>query len=1162
MRKWRVLGPFVYGLALLLVQAGLALADELGGKIRGTVSDPSGAVIAGAQVTATNVDTGIAKQVSTAPDGGYEFLQLQAPATYNLSVQQTGFKTFQAAGVHLGLNQVYVLNVTLELGQVTQQVTVEARPAQVESTNMQLGAEISGSAIVDLPLNGRDWITLQQTLPGVVASMGDFPDNFATNGARAQSNGYLINGIDANDLPLNTPLEIPSPDAIAEVRMVTNTINPEYGRNSGAILNAVTKSGTNKFHGSAFEFYRDPFLNARNFFLPKPDQFHQNQFGGTVGGPIWKNRTFFFFSYQGTRNRQPVLAGRGFAGGTTPVFTAGQRNGNFPDIPTNTPTLATPLLSPFPLVGENGTTYPANTPYSTIFPTGSIPAVDFNPISLNLIKFMPPPNFGANEFSWNPISRNRDDQYITRIDHTFNSKDSIFGYWLIEPAKTLRDESFSGGSLPGFGQRDISHIQHYTLSWNHTFGSNALNDLRVGYNRLNFVSTDPISPVQPSSVGFTGINPQDPAGAGITSVQILGFYPPAGQSTFGFSYNGPQPRIDQTYQVTENFSKIVGRHTMKFGFEMRRAQVENPFFFVNNGYFGFFASGPFTTGDAGADFLLGIPDSYFQSSGGFIDARTREYYSYAQDQFKIRPNLTLTYGLGWEIDTPLTDIFNHSVALNAFRPGQQSTVFPTAPTGLVFPGDKGISASTYHTRWSQLGPRAGFAWSPGGSSRWSVHGGAGIYYSVPEEELTLNNLQAPPFSLTDFGIGDILGAPSFAAPFTDIRGASAPTPSIPNKYPFTPPAAGSNVDFTFYEPFTLNVMDPNFQVSSSYNYNLIVERELPGAMILTVGYVGLQARHLVTRYELNPAGRAPGVNPTCAATPGCGPTNLGAFVPQTFRYPQTNTFGSLIYGSIGQQATDANSNYNSFQTTLTKRLSHGLNFRAIYVWSHSLDPISSFEDVGGNGEPNPFNPRSNYGDSSFDARHRFVFSYAYELPSVRRFNAFQGVPSRLTDGWRIAGATTFQTGFPIGLIDSSDNSFICYSLVTKYGCPDRPNVLGPVKIVNPRSSSLVNATQGGTTAQDHYYFNPNSFSPESPGVLGDAGRNFFHGPGINNFDFALFKDTKVTENTKIELRFEFFNFFNHVQFNSPVGDVNDPNFGRVLSANPPRIIQLAAKFYF
>jgi hypothetical protein len=399
--------------------SGSTRADNVYGSVRGTVADASGGVIADAKVTATNVATGLSTTVTSGVDGSYEFLQLPAPANYTVKAEQTGFRTFEAQGIPLQLNQIYVLHVTLEVGSVTQQVTVEANPAQVETTSIELGVTISSRSIVDLPLNGRNWVQLQQLEPGVVAA-SDGRGSFATNGAQSQQNSFLINGTDDNDFPLNTVSITPSPDAIGEFKMVTSTINPEYGRNSGAILNAVIKSGSNHFHGDGFEFYRDTSLNARNFFAPEPAVFHQNQFGGTIGGPIRKEHTFFFFSYQGFRNRQPETAN---GGGNTPVFNSAQRNGTggFTDIETST------KASPFPLGGDNGQTYSAGTPYSKIFSQGFIPMSDFNSVSAGLLsKYVPLPNSG-NNYQFNPIIANVDDQYLFRIDHTFSPKDSIWG---------------------------------------------------------------------------------------------------------------------------------------------------------------------------------------------------------------------------------------------------------------------------------------------------------------------------------------------------------------------------------------------------------------------------------------------------------------------------------------------------------------------------------------------------------------------------------------------------------------------------------------------------------------------------------------------------------------------------------------------------------------
>jgi carboxypeptidase family protein len=1138
------------GLAIIFgsLSASSALADVYG-TIRGVVTDQSGAVIAGATVTVTNNSTGIAKTTTTAADGSYEVLQLPAPATYTVNAEMKGFKGFEANAVALGVDKVYVLNIQMEVGQVTQQISVEAAANQVEKTSIELGATIGASQIVDMPLNGRNWVQLQQTMPGVV-SASDGRGNYATNGSQTDQNSFLVNGVDTNDLPLNTPLVIPSPDAIAEFDMVTNTINPEYGRNSGAILNAVTKSGSNSFHGSGFEFFRDTGLNTRNFFSPSATVFHQHQFGGTVGGPIWKDHTFFFFSYQGTRNRVPNGGSQAVA-----VFTPSERNGVFPDVATSS------ALSPFPLTGENGTVYPAGTAYSTIFPTGSIPTTDFNPISAGLLsKYIPLPNSGT-EFDFNPITTGKTDQYLTRIDHTFSAKDAIWGswYWQINPS--VDDLPFTGSTLPGFPETAKRHIHEYVLAWNHTFGPTTLNEARFGYTRFNFVAVQPVNVLNPQSVGFTGIIDQHPEAASWPLIDVSSSLGPT--FSLGFSNNGPQPRIDQTYQVDDNITKIRGRHTFKMGFDMRRFEVYNPFFGNINGHFTFAGSGSYSTGDGGADFLMGIPDSYSQSGGDIINARAQEYYSYFQDQFHVRRNLTITYGTGWSVDTPLVDIYHGNHALVAFRPGQQSTIFTNAPVGYVFQGDAGVNAAGT-TKYGHFGPRFGFAWSPGESGKWSIRGGWGVYFNRSLEEQTLQFLGDPPYSVGSAGVADAGGglSPAFATPFVDIAGHG----SIPNKFPL-PSNPPSNVPFGQFEPINfLMVMDPNTSVPYAENFNLTLERQLPGSALLSLAYVGAQARHLVIVREMDP-----GINPAgCAADPTC----VANRAVQSIVFPNNFPLDGNIFSGVANNQTTGISNYNSFQATLSKHMSRGLQFFATYTYSKAMDDGSGFENsaFGGGGfggygglrATNPFNQSAaDYGPSVYDATHRFVISYTYNLPAIHHFS--NGAARRVVEGWRMSGVTSFQSGFALDVIDAGFRSLTCDVLIFS-ACWDVPNVVGPAQYGNPRSDSFVNTTKNAhnTTPKDHYWFNPNTFSREAFGTIGNAGRSPLRGPGINNFDWGFYKDTAITEQTRMELRFEFFNLFNHTQFsdNSISTNINSGNFGRILSAQPSRIIQLAAKFYF
>ncbi len=490
-----------------------AKADNLYARIQGTVTDPSGAALVGVKLTATNVGTNISYQSESKAEGNFVFLNLPV-GTYKVVATSSGFRTSTATGITLVLDQVYALNIKMELGQISEQVLVEASNVQVETSNTQLGTVIGGDTIRDMPLINRNWINLQQLEPGVVASSDRFGSNFSTNGSQSQQNSYLIMGQDSNDLPLNTPLIIPNPDAIGEFNLVTNTINPEYGRNSGAVLNAAIRSGTNAFHGDAFDFYRDTFLNDRDFFTQKAAVFHQNQFGGTIGGPIYKNHTFFFFSYQGTRARQAQPFN------VPTVFSPAERTGDFSadGLQGSTST------SPFPLFGDNasicpvsgGTRCPAGTAYNALFSTGVIPSQDLDPIAVNLTnKFVPPPtNLSDNTFAFSPVTKLKADQYIWRVDHTFSQKDTITSYGYHQSNPTSDTLPFTGATVPGFGEHATRFYKQYTAGWTHTFNSNVLNELRLGYTRFNFDAVEPDTPTLPSSVGFA-INPQNPKGAGL-----------------------------------------------------------------------------------------------------------------------------------------------------------------------------------------------------------------------------------------------------------------------------------------------------------------------------------------------------------------------------------------------------------------------------------------------------------------------------------------------------------------------------------------------------------------------------------------------------------------------------------------------------------------------
>jgi hypothetical protein len=1052
----------------------------------------------------------------------------------------------------------------LQVGNVSTSVEVNAAGAQVETTNTQIGTVIQGQTIVDFPLNGRNWVTLEQLAPGVVAGSDRFGTNYATNGAQSQQNSFLVNGADDIDLPLNSPSFIPSPDAIGEFNLIDSTINAEYGRNSGGILNAIIKSGTNQFHGDAFEFYRDTFLDSRNLYSIAKPVFHQNQFGGTVGGPIWKDHTFFFLSYQGTRNRQPETT----ASDTVSVFSAAQRNGNFGAGFANSGN-----TSPIPLIGSDGMTYPAGTAYSTIFAGGTIPAADINPIAAKLLNtYVPLPNSPGGLYSFNPIETNTVDQGIARVDHTFSNSDAMWVNLSFQHNQAPETIPFTGGTLPGFGDVSTESFKFFTGDWTHTFSPTTLNELRLSYLRFNFVTVEPQTPTLPSSAGFA-ITPQYPAGAGLPFISLNGFF------DLGFSTNGPQPRIDSTYELADNFSKVVGNHTFKFGFDGKRYDVDNPFNSVNNGEYEFGGAGPYSTGNAGADFLLGIPDYYVQSSGGWIVARTYEYYAYAQDSWKVNDHLTINYGAGYQIDTPLVNSHFGSEDLACFIPGEQSSIFPTAPASIVFPGDPGCTSSGYKPHYDHIGPRFGFAYSPGVSNgsnpTFVIRGGFGVYFNRSEEELALQNLGTPPFSVLSFGAAN----PSFANPYVNIATGAV----TPNPFPFTPPAKGSAVDFSVYEPMALNTISPQFTDPYSMNFNLNVQKQLPGAMVLQVGYVGSLGRHEEITYERDPI--SPAFSAACALNPACV---ANAAIQQGSSTGAMSTIYSPIIpanvlASVGTQATFGNSNYNSMQVSLNKRRTHGLSFQLSYTWAHSMDDSSSFENSGfGARAIDPFNFHNDYASSVYDARERLVISYDYELPHLSQFWN-NGLTRSVLDGWHVSGISTWQTGFPINPAETDSRSLECDSQYNYYGCWDAPNVVNSPQYLNPRNSVVTNNVTPAVagTANNYYWFNPNTFSEEAIGQLGNAGRNNIRGPGLVNTDLSLMKRIYLSksETRFIELRAEAYNVFNHTEFtvinyqgSGVDGTINDPNFGRILTAygatsgtsgqTGGRTVQLAAKFYF
>ena len=1030
----------------VLASAGTARAQSLYGSIRGVITDPTGGVIPDVAVTATNMATNVSQQAKSRQDGTYSFLQL-AVGDYSLRAEKDGFKGFAATKIHLDLNSVYIQDIHLVLGATTEMIEVEASAVQVDTSSAQSGVVIDSNQLVNMPLLGRSFIQLQELQPGVVGGSDRFgygtstPD-LATNGGQTQFNVFLIDGTDTNDLVLNTFTFIPPPDAMTEFRMVSGTLNPEYARSSGAILSALIKSGTNAFHGDAYDFYRDTFMMPIDPFTQKRPKFHQNEFGATIGGPIIKNHTFFFFSYGGERFSEPQPGSQTVS---TVVYSAAQLGGTFG------PTVASSNPSPFPLWGDtcppSGPKCAAGTPYSTLFASGNIPTQDFSTFSTGLVtKYVPSSNQADGQtFVWNPNRQASDNQYLVRIDENISSKDSIWGTLFIESFPRTDSSPFFGATLPGFSETDKVHSKFLSLSWTHYLSDHILNELRGGYNRFNFDAVEPTTPVSPSSAGFN-ITPQDTAGQAFPVIDVQGLF------KLGFSEDGPQPRIDQVYQGADNLTLIHGSHTLKMGFDMRRWEVFNPFLSNNDGLIVFRPYGTYSTGNAGADFLLGIPTRYIQSSGAVENSRAQQYYSYIQDQYRVRSDLTINYGVGWTIDTPMNNIAYNGHGQVAFRPGQQSIVFPNAPVGVVYQGDPGVHSAGATYPWRQWGPRVGFAYSPswggwltGGPGKTSIRGGYGIFYDRSETEQADQVVGMPPFAITEsLGVFSSGGAtlqvnPSFQNPFTDIATGAA----VANPFPYGGPS--QSVAFTSANgnlpvfSFCCAVLDGATRDPVAENFSLTLERQVTANTIVSLGYVGSVAHHLTVGLPVGVA------------------TGLNASNNPTFNYDPT------VYGPIDTLLSIGNSRYSSLQATVNKRLSHNLQFLVSYTYAHSIDSTSGFENsafasFGGQSggfstlrTSNPYCfPKCAIASSIYDARQRLVISYFYEIPGLHRGELL----SRATSGWTIGGITQFQTGFPLDVIDSAAPSGGCNG-GGDFGCWDGPNLVGPIHYLDPRKNGNV-----------------------------------------------------------------------------------------------------------
>ena len=1190
----------------LLAVAGLwanfggpvALAQITTAAIHGTVTDPSGAVLPGATVTALNSATGISTTATTNQTGYYLFPSLQIGGPYSVTVTSPGFQNFVATGIKLTVNANLEINAKMRVGTTSQTVTVTASEVQVETANTQLQLIVPASQMENIPLMNRDASALERLQPGVVESSDRF-GSYAANGSQTTNNSFIVNGIDNNDPTLQSEQLSINPDAIAEENIVTSTMNPQFARNSGSVVNQVLKSGTNQLHGSAFEYYRDTFLNNGNYFSHLRPPFHQNLYGATLGGPVLKNKFFFFLAYQGFRNstgstqQTPV-----FQNGILPSSTA--PGGDFSDenniatavngIGTDGTTGLAAKLLPFDIkagpgsahAGQMcgpGTNYPAWTDMPAVPASGSTPAqpavagcfpvgtpVDIDPSSFNALalalaqKYVPSANAGttlAPLYNFNTSDTGAADQGIINLDYTISPKDKLEGTSIFQSSPSTATLGFGGSNLPGFGTVQAEHFKFFSASETHTFDANHLNVLRAGYDRFVFAAVFPAKVVNPGSLGFN-IHPNNPL-SGVPYMGLTGLF------DLGFTREGPQPRTTSSLSAADNFTWIFGRHTLMLGGLMQQFLVNNPYSADNSGAYGYGGIGSYSSGDPGIDFLLGIPDTYAQTSDGLIQARAWEYYAYAQDSWRATPDVTLNYGLAWDVETPnKNDQFNGNGIICFVIGNQTSSVFPGGFPGLLWPGDPGCNKEGgATTKWAHFGPRFGFDWSPStgpesligtpGAHEFSLRGGFGLYYNRDQEEGQLQNLSDPPNFLQSRGAADFGGSPGFQNPFVDVAGQGSET----NPFPYSPPPPGAKLNWSSYAGQQASVIARNYDVPYALNFNLNIQRQLTNAMMFQIGYVGSLGRKLATVWEGDPvtqAGHAACLaNPACVANIESVHLDFPQYTAQPVIYPGTG--GGAIptlpnglpdYLSMGTLGTTGTSNYNALQAQLTQNTSHGLYFTLAYTFSHSLDNSSGLESAGFNG--GGYNQYAgyrhlSYGNSDFDARHRFTAAYDYRIPLLAQMNS-QPVVKRALGDWHVNGITVLQTGFPVLLTDTLYNSGYC-DQYTYYACPDVP-VTSSFSIPTENLRSTFQHTGAAT------WFGNSTFSSQPTGSFGNVSRGMIHGPGFNYTNLSLYKlipfDAEGVRS--LQLMLQATNVFNHANFAEPDGNLADgPFFGTVTSVD-------------
>ncbi|PYS47916.1 MAG: hypothetical protein DMG13_26690 [Acidobacteria bacterium] len=1128
--------------ALCLLSVSALWSQTATGRIVGTVTDPTGAVIPGASITVTNADTRINYEALTNEQGAYQ-APLLPIGTYTVAADVPGFQKAVTKPEKLEINQSLRVDIRLAVGARTEEIVVEEGITHVETISPTLGMSITSDQIASMPLNGRNTLDLALLQPGVIPSTaGGNTGTFSVAGGRQDSVTYLLDGGINNNLLSNGVVLNPNPDMIEEFRILTSTYNAEYGRNAGGIVSVATKSGSNEFHGTAYDYVRNDALNANSFFnnaggLPK-DILKRNQFGGTLGGPALKDKLFFFSGWQSQRQSRLQTSPK------LNIFTPAELNGDFSlsnASHTGPDTNVAAFLQRFPFFQPN----PALAAQAIIDPS------KINTVAKNYIKagLIPADPSGFKIFQ--DSAKDNRDELTNKADFYVTPKDRISATLGWSRRGELIPYASTTVSAGGFGSE--TQMKRYFLALNYvrTFSPSLLNDFRLSGQRNNNLQAVPTTKLPtPSELGI-GITPDNPTGP-----TILDF---SSGMRAGFSNQGPTELIDNTFTWTDTLTWIKGAHTFKAGATYTPYQNNTVYDFYINGQFSFVGaggtSGPYTRNDH-ADFMLGLADEFLQYPAAPSNIRSKYFGGFFQDEWNLRRDLTLSLGVRYEYSTPKSDLQGRSFT---WALGQQSTVFPNAPKGILFPGDAAAPTGANFPDKNDWAPRFGFAWSPGQSGKTSIRGGFGVFYDILKAEDNLQfNGQAPFFAFADLSFGQLMTNPT-----AEVTNMTRPFVAAgqPNPFPSTPPQ--KNLDFAAAGLLPLGgagvySVDPNLRTPYVYQYNLDIQREINSNTIVDIAYVGSNSHKLTGLLDSSPF--IPGTTSRIFNTPSGNPATA-------FNYLDT-------FANIGL------ANYNSLQLGVRGRPREvralgNVSYQFSYTYGKSLDTTSGFRALARNARVPYFDRKHFKAVSDYDLTNYISLSGSWELPLTK---AWKNGPSRLTSGWTIQPIFNYRSGEPIDMFANlSRNRTNPGPSAAGDQNLVRANQLAPVTYFDPHLAQSFNGRTG------NYFFDPNAFSQSgltatpaqgfdpvnnpSQRTYGTSGRNAFRGPTRTNVDLSVAKRTNIDERIKLEFRADMFNALNHPLFRNPNTTVTSGTFGQISSTgsateSQPRIIQLALRLIF